>query len=52
MNDMILTFHWGYGELPRSQNRTDSRLRALGYMGRPLFTQENPEWERVETTVS
>lgn len=29
MNDMILAFHWAFRELPRSQNRTDSRLRAL-----------------------
>lgn len=29
MNDAILAFHWAHGELPRSQNRTDSRLRQL-----------------------
>jgi hypothetical protein len=29
MNDLILAFHWTHGELPRSQSRTDSRLRSL-----------------------
>ncbi len=29
MNDAILALYWHYGELPRSQNRTDSRLRLL-----------------------
>ncbi len=29
MNDAIQAVHWHYGELPRSQNRTDSRLRLL-----------------------
>ena len=29
MNNLILVAHWVCGELPRSQNRTDSRLRAL-----------------------
>ncbi|MBN2047819.1 MAG: hypothetical protein JW750_08265 [Anaerolineaceae bacterium] len=29
MNEAILALHWSYGELPRSQNRTDSRLRRL-----------------------
>lgn len=29
MNDAILALHWACGELPRSQNRTDSRLRLL-----------------------
>lgn len=29
MNEAILALHWHYGELPRSQNRTDSRLKAL-----------------------
>lgn len=29
MNEAILAFHWQWGELPRSQNRTDSRLRKL-----------------------
>jgi predicted nucleotidyltransferase len=29
MNDAILALHWTYRELPRSQNRTDSRLRLL-----------------------
>ena len=29
MNDAILAMHWNYGELPRSQNRTDSRLRLF-----------------------
>ena len=29
MNAMILAFHWAFGELPRSQSRTDSRLLAL-----------------------
>ncbi|MCL5994445.1 MAG: hypothetical protein M1546_00120 [Chloroflexi bacterium] len=29
MNDAILAFHWAHGELPRSQNRTHSRLRLL-----------------------
>jgi hypothetical protein len=29
INDVILAVYWAYGELPRSQNRTDSRLRAL-----------------------
>ena len=29
MNEAILGFHWSHGELPRSQNRTDSRLRLL-----------------------
>jgi hypothetical protein len=29
MNNVILAFHWANGELPRSQNRTDSRLLAL-----------------------
>ncbi|MBN1866567.1 hypothetical protein JW916_04675 [Candidatus Sumerlaeota bacterium] len=29
MNDAILALHWSCGELPRSQSRTDSRLRAL-----------------------
>lgn len=28
-NEAILALHWHYGELPRSQNRTDSRLRRL-----------------------
>ena len=28
-NDAILAVHWQHGELPRSQNRTDSRLRWL-----------------------
>ncbi len=29
MNEAILAVHWAHGELPRSQNRTDSRLRNL-----------------------
>jgi hypothetical protein len=29
MNEHILTLHWALGELPRSQNRSDTRLRAL-----------------------
>lgn len=29
MNEAILALHWIHGELPRSQNRTDSRLRLL-----------------------
>jgi len=29
MNNVILAFHWVNNELPRSQNRTDSRLLAL-----------------------
>ena len=29
MNEAILALHWHYHELPRSQNRTDSRLKAL-----------------------
>lgn len=29
MNDLILAFHWAHAELPRSQNRTDSRLRQI-----------------------
>lgn len=29
MNDLILVQYWTCGELPRSQNRTDSRLRDL-----------------------
>jgi hypothetical protein len=29
MNDLILIFHWTHAELPRSQSRTDSRLRGL-----------------------
>lgn len=29
MNDVILALHWAHGELPRSQNRTDSRFRTL-----------------------
>jgi len=29
MNYVILAFHWAFGELPRSQNRTDSRFQAL-----------------------
>jgi hypothetical protein len=29
MNDLILAFHWAHRELPRSQNRTDSRLRLI-----------------------
>ena len=29
MNDVILAHHWAYGKLPRSQSRTDSRLRTL-----------------------
>ncbi len=29
MNEAILALHWSRGELPRSQNRTDSRLRSL-----------------------
>lgn len=29
MNEAILAIHWAHGELPRSQNRTDSRLRLL-----------------------
>jgi predicted nucleotidyltransferase len=29
MNEAILAIHWANGELPRSQNRTDSRLRQL-----------------------
>jgi hypothetical protein len=29
MNEAILAIHWAHGELPRSQNRTDSRLRRL-----------------------
>jgi predicted nucleotidyltransferase len=29
MNEAILAQHWTLGELPRSQNRTDSRLRRL-----------------------
>ncbi len=29
MNDAILALHWHFGELPRSQNRTESRLRLL-----------------------
>jgi predicted nucleotidyltransferase len=29
MNEAILALHWAQGELPRSQNRTDSRLRLL-----------------------
>lgn len=29
MNEAILALHWAHGELPRSQNRTDSRFRSL-----------------------
>jgi len=29
MNEAILAVHWAYSTLPRSQNRTDSRLRQL-----------------------
>jgi hypothetical protein len=29
MNEAILAFHWAHRELPRSQNRTASRLRRL-----------------------
>ena len=29
MNEAILAFHWSRGELPRSQSRTDSRLRLV-----------------------
>ena len=29
MNELILAFHWSNRELPRSQNRTDSRLRLI-----------------------
>lgn len=29
MNEAILAFHWAHGELPRSQSRTDSRLRLV-----------------------
>jgi predicted nucleotidyltransferase len=29
MNEAILAVHWAHGTLPRSQNRTDSRLRQL-----------------------
>ncbi|MGW0665126.1 hypothetical protein [Streptodolium elevatio] len=29
MNESILVLHWRLGELPRSQNRTDSRLRDV-----------------------
>ena len=28
-NHLILAFHWQHHELPRSQNRTESRLREL-----------------------
>ncbi|MCX6971157.1 MAG: hypothetical protein NTV93_13535 [Verrucomicrobia bacterium] len=44
MNDAILALHWACGELPRSQNRTDSRLRLLckkhGHMSfHPLYRE-------------
>ncbi len=29
MNEAILIYHWSRGELPRSQSRTDSRLRLV-----------------------
>ena len=29
MNETVLALHWSIGELPRSQNRVDSRLRDL-----------------------
>ena len=29
MNEAILVYHWAHGELPRSQSRTDSRLRLI-----------------------
>ena len=29
MNEVVLALHWSLGELPRSQNRVDSRLRDL-----------------------
>jgi len=40
MNNVILAFHWANGELPRSQNRTDSRLLALcqRYSIMPVYT--------------
>ena len=38
MNEAILAFHWSKGELPRSQNRTDSRLRLVsGRHNDPAF---------------
>jgi len=40
MNDAILALHWIHGELPRSQNRTDSRLRLLckKYSNMPFYS--------------
>jgi len=38
MNELILAFHWAHGELPRSQSRTDSRLRRVSQKhGAPDF---------------
>lgn len=38
MNDAVLALHWSLGELPRSHNRVDSRLRDLtSRHGRPEF---------------
>ncbi len=38
MNEAVLALHWSLGELPRSHNRVDSRLRDLtARHGRPEF---------------
>lgn len=38
MNEVVLALHWSLGELPRSHNRVDSRLRDLTTRhGRPEF---------------
>ena len=38
MNEAVLALHWSLGELPRSHNRVDSRLRDLTTRhGRPEF---------------
>lgn len=66
MNEAILALHWSCGELPRSQNRTDSRLRRLcARRGTPEFYRLYREvfglagtakairhaWPRVRDTV-
>jgi hypothetical protein len=52
VNEAILALHWRFGELPRSQNRTDSRLRQLckRYDAMPFYEMYRDVFRLAETS--
>jgi len=51
VNEAILALHWHFSDLPRSQNRTDSRLRqlCLRYSAMPFYEMYREVFRLSET---